>query len=568
MRFTLSASRPATLVSARRLGPWAVGVLILGSATLLPTTLSSAQVISEPPNASALPGLGGAEGMSISAERRLGDRIARSIYQDPDYLDDPLLVDYLQALWQPLLGSARARGDVPPELAERMAWELMISRERTVNAFALPGGYLGVNLGLLAVTERPEEVASVLAHELSHVSQRHIARLMSREERMAPWMMGAMILGALAAGSNAQVASAAIAGSTAVAAQSQLNFSRDMEREADRVGFGVLSGAGFDGQGFVTMFDKLQQAARLNDDGSFPYLRSHPLSGERIADMRARLPQGPVATAPAVSPATTLNPPGVGTGLKLDLPGLKPGGTSQLSVASRPGPSVAVHALMSSRARVLAENGPDRMRGWLQIGQGSNATSGERYAAALAALRLGQRDRALELAQKLRDTVAADARFAADALMLELLLSPAASPATPAQATLLAELRDRSLGSASRAGVMLGAQAAIASGEPQRAVSRLQSWVVLQPRDALAWQTLARAYQVQGQSLRAVRAEAEARAAQLDYAGAADRFRAAQSLPVAQRNADSMELAIVDSRRREVEALLRETVREEEASKR
>ncbi|WP_332742405.1 M48 family metalloprotease [Hydrogenophaga sp.] len=543
---------------------------MLASATLLPTALSSAQGIPDSTNASALPGLGGAEGMSISAERRLGDRIARSIYQDPDYLDDPLLVDYLQALWQPLLGSARARGDVPPELAERMAWELMISRERTVNAFALPGGYLGVNLGLLAVTDRPEEVASVLAHELSHVSQRHIARLMTREERMAPWMMGAMILGALAAGSNTQVASAAIAGSTAVAAQSQLNFSRDMEREADRVGFGVLSGAGFDGQGFVTMFDKLQQAARLNDDGSFPYLRSHPLSGERIADMRARLPQGPVATAPATNPATASSPaaPAGGAGLKLDLPGFGPGGTSLPAVAGRPGPSVAVHALMSSRARVLAENGPDRMRGWLQIGQGPHATPGERYAAALSALRLGQRDRALELAQKLRDAVTPDARYVADALMLELLLSPATTPVTPAQTALLAELRDRSLGSGSRAGVMLGAQAAIASGEPQRAVGRLQSWVVLQPRDALAWQTLARAYQAQGQSLRAVRAEAEARAAHLDYAGAVDRFRAAQSLPAAQRNADSMELAIVDSRRREVEALLRETVREEEDSKR
>ena len=115
---------------------------------------------------------------------------------------------------------------------------------------------------------------------------------------------------------------------------------------------------------------------------------------------------------------------------------------------------------------------------------------------------------------------------------------------------------------------MLGAQAAIASGEPQRAVSRLQSWVVLQPRDALAWQTLARAYQAQGQSLRAVRAEAEARAAQLDYAGAVDRFRAAQSLPLAQRNADSMEMAIVDSRRRDVEALLRASVLEEEESTR
>jgi beta-barrel assembly-enhancing protease len=553
--------------SVRRPVPWACGLLVVAS-VLLPISLSNAQVVSDPGNTSALPSLGGAEGISISAERRLGDRIARSIYQDPDYLDDPLLVDYLQALWQPLLGAARARGDVPPELAERMAWELMISRERTVNAFALPGGYLGVNLGLLAVTERPEEVASVLAHELSHVSQRHIARLMAREERMAPWMMGAMILGALAAGSNAQVASAAIAGSTAAAAQTQLNFSRDMEREADRVGFGVLSGAGFDAQGFVSMFDKLQQASRLNDDGAFPYLRSHPLSGERIADMRARLPQGPVATgaqAAVNSAAATTQIPST---LNLDLPGVRSGVAGSNTAIGRQGPSVEVHTLMSSRARVLAENGPDRMRSWLQVGQGPNAKPGERYAAALSALRLGQRDKALELAQKLRDTVAPDARFAADALMLELLLAPSTSPATPAQITLLAELRDRSLAGASRAAVVLGAQAAIASGQPQRAVSRLQSWVVLQPRDALAWQTLARAYQVQGQSLRAVRAEAEARAAHLDYSGAVDRFRAAQSLPVAERSADSMEMAIVDSRRRDVEVLLRESVKEEEDSKR
>jgi len=567
MRFTPLPALLKTSPSVRRPAPWACGLVVAASA-LLPISLSSAQVVSDPANTSALPSLGGGEGISVSAERRLGDRIARSIYQDPDYLDDPLLVDYLQALWQPLLGSARARGDVPPELAERMAWELMISRERTVNAFALPGGYLGVNLGLLAVTERPEEVASVLAHELSHVSQRHIARLISRDERMAPWMMGAMILGALAAGSNAQVASAAIVGGTAAAAQNQLNFSRDMEREADRVGFGVLSGAGFDPQGFVSMFDKLQQASRLNDDGSFPYLRSHPLSGERIADMRARLPQGPVATrsSPTANPAAPATPPP--STLNLDLPGVRSSALGAPAATGRPGPSIEVHSLMSSRARVLAENGPDSMRGWLQVGQGPNAKPGERYAAALSAVRLGQRDKALELAQKLRDTVAPDARFAADALMLELLLSPATLPATPAQTALLAELRDRSLAGASRASVMLGAQAAISTGEPQRAVNRLQSWVVLQPRDALAWQTLARAHQAQGQALRAVRAEAEARAAQLDYAGAVDRFRAAQSLPVAQRSADSMEMAIVDSRRRDVEGLLRESVREEEDSKR
>ncbi len=488
------------------------------------------------PNPSAnlsLPSLGDGEGLTVSAERRLGDRIARSIYQDPDYLDAPMLVDYLQSLWQPLLAAAKQRGEVQPELAERLAWELMISRERSVNAFALPGGYLGVNLGLLAVTERPEELASVLAHELSHVSQRHIARMMSNEQRMAPWMIAAMILGALAAGSNPQAAGAAMAGGTAVAAQQSLKFSRDMEREADRVGFGVLTGAGFDGHGFVSMFDKLQQASRLNDDGAFPYLRSHPLTGERIADMQSRLPS---ATA--------------GVGPRADAP-VRPAGL----------PSAATHALASARARVLAERNSARWSGWVQTALVPSARPGDLYAGALSAQRLGQHERATELAQRLRSAVAgSDARALADALMLELLLTPGAPP----NPTLLAELRDAALASGSRGPLLLGAQAAIASGEAERASSRLQVWVVDHPRDALAWQTLARAHQAQGRTLRAVRAEAEARAAHFDWDGALERLKAAQALPPAQRNADPIELAIVDSRRRDVEERLREAMREED----
>ncbi len=535
-------------------------VLLLGS-----VPPGAAQSGNDRPSLGNLPSLGDGDGMTLSAERRMGDRIARGIYRDPDYLDDPVLVDYLQSLWQPLLGAARDRGDVAPELSERLAWELMISRDKRVNAFALPGGYLGVHLGLVAVTERPEELASVLAHELSHVSQRHIARMVSRDERMTPWMVGAMILAALAAGSNSQAAGAAIAGGTAAAAQSQLNFSRDMEREADRVGYGVLTGAGFDGQGFVTMFDRLQQASRHNDDGSFPYLRSHPLTGERIADMRARLPQGPVspatrapgAAAPASAPA--------GGALRLELP--RPGARAD-SAASMAAPSDAVlHSLMAARARVLAENGPDRMRAWLNQGQGGGATPGERYAAALSAHRLGQRESALDLAQRLRTAVPATARPTADALLLELLLAPrsgaaAGAPVGADQAQLLSELRDQTLAGTTRASAIYGAQAAIATGQPERAAARLQTWVSLHPRDAMAWQTLSRAQAAQGQTLRAIRADAEARAAQLDYSGAAERLRAAQELPAAQRT-DGMELAIVDARRREVEALLRESTRED-----
>ena len=176
---------------------------------------------------------------------------------------------------------------------------------------------------------------------------------------------------------------------------------------------------------------------------------------------------------------------------------------------------------------------------------------------------------AWQLAQRLRPQVGAAAHGVVDALWLELLLSapagtgPHAAEQAQERANTLATLRDQALSAGGRALTLLGAQAALDTQAPQRAASALQSWVVQHPRDALAWQTLARTHQAQGHTLRAIRAEAESRVAQLDYAGAVDRFKAAQALPAAQRAADPMEQAIVDSRLRAVEQLLRESLLED-----
>ena len=227
--------------------------------------------------------------------------------RDPDYLDDPLLLDYVQSLWAPLLVAARQRGDITAETDTALAWEIFLVRDRSVNAFALPGGFVGVHLGLIAMTTSRDELAAVLAHEMSHVTQRHIARGIANSSRQSLVGVAAMLLGVLAASrgggaGSADAAQAVIVGSQAAMVQGQLNFSRDMEREADRVGWGVHNGAGFAPMGVAAMFEKLENASRLNDNGAYPYLRSHPLTVERIGEARTRVEAAAGPRSAAQSP--------------------------------------------------------------------------------------------------------------------------------------------------------------------------------------------------------------------------------------------------------------------------
>lgn len=472
-----------------------------------------------------LPSLGDEQGMPIATERRLGDSIAQSIYRDPDFVDDPVLDDYLNLLWQPLFKAAKERGDIGPELAERFAWELVISRDKRINAFALPGGYMGVNLGLIAATDNAPEIASVMAHELSHVSQRHIARLIARQDQQSPWLLGTMILGVLAAGANANVdvANALIMGGQAAAVQSRLGFSRDMEREADRIGFAILEQAGLDVQGFVTMFSKLHQASRLNDTGAFPYLRSHPLSDERMADMRNRLPAVPVAP-------TWVAPEGL-------------------------------HALMAARALVLAETSAERWQAWLTLGQQARADSAARVRAILSAHRLGQHALAIREARGLaRDLADTPLQTVANNLLVEMLMAPAWVADAQTRADWAAHAQ-RSMTHTDRATVLWGVQAHMALGQWATAAERLRPWVVKYPRDALAWQLLSQAQWQQGQRVAALRAEAESRVAVMDFQGGLDRLKAAKTIKGSGQ--DEWEQIIVETRLRQVEERLRESQRED-----
>ena len=200
--------------------------------------------------------------------------------REPTYLDDPEVAEYLNALGARLISAAPG---------VRQDFEFFALRDSAINAFALPGGFIGVNSGLIGSSETESEVASVLAHEIAHVTQRHIARQIGIQKQMQMPMMIAMAAAILLARSRGDLASGAVAAVQGGAIQSQLSFSRDFEREADRIGFQTLLGAGFDVRAMAAFFEKMQRSTRILDSGAVPsYLRSHPVSTERIADAQGR----------------------------------------------------------------------------------------------------------------------------------------------------------------------------------------------------------------------------------------------------------------------------------------
>ncbi|MEJ2175466.1 MAG: M48 family metalloprotease [bacterium] len=231
----------------------------------------------------ALPDLGGTADATLppQVERGIGEELMREIrYRDPDYVDDAEVTEYLNLLGGRLVA-------VAPDV--RQAFDFFVIRDGSINAFALPGGFIGVNTGLIVQSASESELASVLAHEIAHVTQRHIARMVGAQEQMQIPMIAGVIAAILLGGSRPDLAGGAIAAVQGAGVQSQLNYTRSFEREADRVGFQMLASSGFDPRAMAAFFDKLQRATRVSDDGSVPgYLRTHPMSIDRMSDAQNR----------------------------------------------------------------------------------------------------------------------------------------------------------------------------------------------------------------------------------------------------------------------------------------
>ncbi|MCE2969717.1 MAG: M48 family metalloprotease [Burkholderiales bacterium] len=333
-----------------------------------------------------LPALGdaSADDLSLANERKLGEQIMRQIRRDKAYLADPDTLEYLNNLGYRLVAASPAR---------HMDFTFFAIRDPTLNAFALPGGFIGMHTGLIIAAQSESELASVLAHEIGHVDQRHIARMLSNQKDSVAITIGTLLLAVLASryggNSSGDLAQAAILGGQSLALQQQLSFSRDAEREADRVGFQSLTAAGYDPRGMADFFTRLQQGTRIYESAAPAYLRTHPMTVERIADMQNRLQ-----------------------------------GTSY-----KPRPDSLDFHLVRARLRVLQD---DTVQGWRDArehfesqlrSRTAVSETATRYGVALATLRLNQPEQAYSLAQAARkstresapmlDKLVAEARFAA-----------------------------------------------------------------------------------------------------------------------------------------------------------
>jgi predicted Zn-dependent protease len=232
----------------------------------------------------ALPEIGdpSREYLGSFEEARIGQEILQQMLRYGYVIEDPLLQQYIDSVGQKLATHA-------PLDSGRFTFFLVDAG--SINAFALPGGYIGVHAGLILANTNESELAGVLAHETAHVTQRHIARQFAAESRMSLPMMAAMLGAALVASQAGGDSGAALAGVMAADAQRRINFTRTHESEADRVGTQLMARSGYNPEGMPDFFEKLAQNNRGLGSGVPEFLRTHPVEARRIAETRSRVDQ-------------------------------------------------------------------------------------------------------------------------------------------------------------------------------------------------------------------------------------------------------------------------------------
>jgi len=452
-----------------------------------------------------LPDLGdvAASDLSPLAERRLGQSIMQDIRaHDPAWLDDPEVEEYLEGLGRRLVAAS-------PNPEQTLTF--FVVRDNTLNAFALPGGYIGVHTGLILAAESESELASVLGHEIAHVTQRHIAQLVGKQSRAGMVMLASMLVAILAARSNSQVSEAALAAGQAGAIQSQLAYTRDFEREADRVGLQTLEGAGFDVRGMPSFFERLQRNSRLYENNAPVYLRTHPLTTARIADMENRVGQ----------------------------------------LRYRQVPDSAAFRYVRAKLRAAGGSPVDTLKNMEARAAAPAADETARYGLVRAQLRVGKVDEAVRGARALL----ADA--APSPFLFTLAAEAELAARRPAAAVEILQNAQRRFPASRSVRYALG-DALLAAGRAEQAEALARQAIQQRGEDLRLWTLLARANSALGKQTAQHRAQAEVYALQ----GALQ--AAIEQLEIARRagDGDFFELSAVDARIRELKAAYEEERRE------
>lgn len=238
-----------------------------------------------------LPDLGDVSATVLSPlqEKKIADQIMRSVMASDEVLSDTEITDYIQNLGMRLASNG----------PDKTQWfNFFVVKDNSINAFAMPGGVIGVHTGLIVAATNESELAGVIGHEIGHVVQHHMARMMAQQKNDSLISLAGMALAILSARANPQFASAAMTASSAGSVQKQLDYTRDHEREADRVGISILESAGYDTHGMASFFQIMQKGTRYVEGSAPAFLRTHPITSERIADVTARIANSRYRMAP------------------------------------------------------------------------------------------------------------------------------------------------------------------------------------------------------------------------------------------------------------------------------
>jgi predicted Zn-dependent protease len=238
-----------------------------------------------------LPDLGDVSQAALTPlqEREIGQQSMMQIRASKQFLDDSEVNDYLNQIGYRLVENSPEPG---------LEFEFFAVNDYGVNAFAMPGGFVGVNAGLLLITQSESELASVLSHEISHVTQHHLARMIASQQGDSLISMATIALAILAARTNPQASEAAIISAQARSMQKQLNFTRSYEEEADRIGLQLLRKSGFNTHAMPEFLERMQNSTRLLEGNAPNYMRTHPITSDRIAEIENRVQKDPYRLIP------------------------------------------------------------------------------------------------------------------------------------------------------------------------------------------------------------------------------------------------------------------------------